>query len=350
VADAGDLLEVFLFHLKSFLAEASPMLPILALALVVMALMRKTGSETAPAGNRSPAGAFHLALLGIAVFILNGFLLSLHGSHLDLFLLKRYSVPGYIGLYFSCLAVIVWTLASCSRRVFTFLVALLAVIPVLSLGSHFEKNDRSQNTLLKSYVEQLLSHLPAGATLYAEGDNHLFPILYYHLVEGYRPDIVLLNPRIGLGNQDKVALLIREGRLYTTHYVQTQEPVSCRPAGLVFEITAEDDPLRDMEWKDFTEEEIRRIRAPLEKILVTEYYHRRALYHKSRGENEESLLWVKKMDRVAQGYDQTLMLTGFAFANFGMVPESLKYFEAALKINHKNRASRFYLQKYGDNS
>jgi len=68
------------------------------------------------------------------------------------------------------------------------------------------------------------------------------------------------------------------------------------------------------------------------------------------GENEESVFWVKKMDRVAQGYDQTLMLTGFAFANFGMVRESIKYFEAALKINHKNRASRFYLQKYGGKS
>jgi len=346
VADVGDLLEVFLFHLKSFLAEASPVLPILALALVVMAFMRKSRAETAPAGNRSPAGAFHLALLGIALFILNGFLLSLHGSHLDLFLLKRYSVPGYIGLYFSCLAAIAWILASCPRRTFAFLAALLVVIPALSLGCHFEKNDRSQNTLLKSYVEQLLSHLPAGATLYAEGDNHLFPILYYHLVEGYRPDIVLLNPRIGLGNQDKVALLIREGRLYTTHYVQTQEPVRCRPAGLVFKLAENDAPLRVMEWKDFTEEEIRRVRAPLEKILVTEYYHRRALYHKSRGETQEGLLWVRKMDTVAQGYDQTLMLTGFAFANFEMVQESLKYFEAALKINPKNRASKFYLERF----
>jgi len=337
VADAGDLMEVLLFHVKSFLTEASPLLPVLALASVVMILMTKTRAQT----------AFHLALLGIALFLLNGFLLSLHGSHLDLFLLKRYSVPAYIGLYFSCLAVIAWILSLCSRRAFAVFAALLAVIPALSLGYHFEKNDRSQNTLLKSYVEQLLSHLPVGANLYAEGDNHLFPILYYHLVESYRPDIVLLNPRIGLGHQDSVALLIKEGRLYTTHYVQTQEPVRCRPAGLVFKVADDDASLTAMEWRDFTEEEIRRVRAPLEKILVTEYYYRRALYHRSRGETEESLLWVKKMDRVAQGYDQTLMLTGYAFANFEMVQESINYFEAALKINPKNRASQFYLRKYG---
>ena len=51
-------------------------------------------------------------------------------------------------------------------------------------------------------------------------------------------------------------------------------------------------------------------------------------------------------DKVAQGYDQTLMLRGFAFAKFGMVEESLKYFEAVLKIDPKNRASKFYLERF----
>jgi tetratricopeptide (TPR) repeat protein len=223
------------------------------------------------------------------------------------------------------------------------------MVPVLSLGIHFEKNDRSQNTLLKSYVEQLLSHLPAEAALYAEGDNHLFPILYYHLVEGYRPDIVLLNPRVGLGRAEDLAPLTKEGKLYTTHWVQAQEPLRCRPAGLVFKLEQSEAPLQEIEWRDFTEEEIRRVRAPLEKILVAEYFHRRALYHKSRGENETAMAWVKRMDAVAHGYDQTLMLTGFAFANLGRIPESLKYFEAALKINPKNQAARSNLRKYGGN-
>jgi hypothetical protein len=347
VADARDLLEVMVFHAKSFLAESTPLLPILTVVLTVMILIRKTRKEVAEKVHGSAEGAVHLALLGITLFVLNEFLLSFHGSHLDLFFLRRYSVPGYIGLFFSCTVLVTWSLVSCSRKSFGIFAALLALIPVVSLGSHFEKNNRSRNTLLKSYVELVFSHLPHGATLYAEGDNHLFPILYYHLVEGYRPDIVLLNPQVGLGDQDKVALLAKEGRLYTTHYVQTQGSLRCRPVGLVFKIGEDDGHLEKIEWRDFTEEEIRRVRAPLEKILVTEYYHRRALYYKSRGENAESLVWVKKMETVAQGYDQTLMLTGYAFANFDMLPEALRYFEAALKINPKNRASRFYLQKYG---
>jgi hypothetical protein len=348
VTNAGDLLEVLLFHVKSFFTEASPILPILGIALAFMILVTKTREEEDRAGmaKRGPDGAFHLALLGAAVFILNEFLLSLHGSHLDLFLLKRYSVPGYIGLYLSCVAVITWYLVSCSRRTFTFLMALLTFIPLLSFGLYFKENDRSNNTLLKSYVGQLFSHLPRGATLYAEGDNHLFPILYYHLVEGYRADIVLLNPRVGLGDPGKVALLAKEGRLYTTHYVQTHGPLRCRPMGLVFKITKDEGPLKEMEWRDFTEEEIRQARAPLEKILLTEYYNRKALYHRSRNEREEDLACVRKMERVAEGYDQTLMLTGFALTHLDRIPEAARYFEAALKINPKNRASQFDLHKY----
>jgi tetratricopeptide (TPR) repeat protein len=346
VASARDLLEVIVFHAKSFLTESTPLLLILTAVLTIIILVRKTRKGVAGRVHRGADAAFHLALLGISLFVLNEFLLSLHGSHLDLFFLKRYSVPGYIGLFFSCAALITWSLVSCSRRTFAIFAALLALIPAVSLGFHFKMNDRSENTLLRSYVEQVFSHLPVGAALYAEGDNHLFPILYYHLVEGYRADIVLLNPLIGLGDQDKVSLLAKEGRLYTTHYMQTSGPVRCRPAGLVFKIAADDSPLPEIKWRDFTEEELGRVRAPLEKILVTEYYHRRALYHRSRGEYAESLLWVKKMETVAQGYDQTLMLTGFAFANFDMIPEALRYFEAALEINPRNRASRFYPQKY----
>jgi tetratricopeptide (TPR) repeat protein len=344
VADAGDLLGVVLFHARSFFMEFTPLLPILALALAAMIPLQR-GKESEGV-SRSPEGTFHLAMLGIALFLLNEFLLSLHGSHLDLFFLKRYSVPGYIGLYFSCTAVITWVLAPRSRRAFTFLVALLALIPVLCLFWHFEKNDRSRNTLLKSYVEQLLSHLPTGAALYAEGDNHLFPILYYHLVEGFRPDLSLLNPQLGLGRQADMAPLMKEGRLYSTHFLRTQEPIRCLPEGLVFRVAESGVPLRALEWRNFSEEEIRGARAPLEKILVTEYYHRRAVYHRSRGEMEEGFRWVRAMDTVAQGYDQTLILTGFAFANLGMVQESLQYFEAALKINPKNPSARFYLRKH----
>jgi hypothetical protein len=69
-------------------------------------------------------------------------------------------------------------------------------------------------------------------------------------------------------------------------YMQTQEPVRCLPAGLVWKAAEGDAPLKEIRWRDFAESEIRKFRAPLEKILITEYFHRRAVYHESRGENE----------------------------------------------------------------
>ena len=53
------------------------------------------------------------------------------------------------------------------------------------------------------------------------------------------------------------------------------------------------------------------------------------------------------MESVADGYDQTLMLTGRAYARFGMIPKALKYFRDALKINRKNHIAMYYLELYG---
>jgi hypothetical protein len=346
VAGAKDFLEVGLFHAKSFFLDLSPALPFLAVisGIAIIWIRRAKGSGKKPL--KSPDGFFKLTLSGIALFIVNLLLLSLYGSHLDLFFLKRYMEPGYMGLFFSCVVVIVFFLGPRPKKVFMCFLPLLVLMPLGSLYANFEKNDRSQNRLLDTYVKELFAQLPKGAAFYAIGDNHLFPVLYYHLVEGYRPDITLINPEVGLGENSQLASLMREGRLYTSHWVKTRGALKCKPRGLVFQIITGDREEGRLAWRDFSEEEIRRAHAPLEKILLTEYYHRESIYHQERNEEEESLACVRKMERISQGYDATLMLTGFALARQGRVSEAVHYFEEALKINPKNRASRFYLQQY----
>jgi hypothetical protein len=61
-------------------------------------------------------------------------------------------------------------------------------------------------------VEQVLSHLPPGASLYAVGDNHFFPLLYFHLVEGQRSDLTLFPE----WNGNKALASSLENRLYST--------------------------------------------------------------------------------------------------------------------------------------
>lgn len=363
VSNIEEFLEVILFHLKSFLSEMTPLLPlVLAFVAVIeirgwstrrradrMQPLSKAATPPTASLNR-PALTAQLITVGIGVFLLNLFLLSLHGSHLDLFFLKRYMVMGYIGLFFSSAVFVAAGLQGAGRHIRTALSTLLVLLPVVCLASHFEENDRSKNTLLRSYVDQLFSHLPEGATFYAIGDNHFFPVLYYHLVERIRPDLSLFNPDMGMGSRSDVPRLLKEGRFYSSHYVKTEGPFIFRPMGLVFEATEGKEGMREIPWGQFSQDEIRKARAPLEKILLAEYYYRRSIYHEERKEPVQRLYWIRKMETVAGGYDQTLMLTGRAYARMGMVAEATRFFEAALRVNPKNHVSRLLLERQRPNA
>jgi len=366
VSTLSDFFDVFIFHLKSFCWEMSLVLPVLLVGSVLLhagyCFVRrkkkaKNSNHFPGSGNtegksrRELRSCYQIIILGIMLMILNIFFLSLHGSHLDIFLLKRYMVPGYIGLFLSSAVFLVLTQRFFASRYFFIVTLFVALMPLICLVSHFERNDRSQNTLLKSFMDQVFAHLPEGATYYAIGDNYLFPVLYYHLVEECRPDLKLFNPRIGLGNKAVIPSLIKAGTLYSSHYIKTKEPVKSIPMGLVFKMTDRMEPsTKVMAWREFTDNEIRQAQAPLEKILIVDYYYRRSVYHEERHEQEQRLFCIKKMESAAQGYDQTLMLTGRAYARMDMVPEATKYFKAALAINPKNRVSQFYLEKYAGNN
>jgi tetratricopeptide (TPR) repeat protein len=364
VSTLSDFFDVFIFHLKSFCWEMSLVLPILLVGSMLLHavywfIKRKKkvpdqnhiavsdNSDGKP--NRKLRSYYQIIILGIMLMILNMFFLSLHGSHLDIFLLKRYMEPGYIGLFLSSAVFLVLTQRFFANRYFFIVTLCIALMPMICLVSHFELNDRSQNTLLKCFVDQVSLHLPEGATYYAIGDNYLFPVMYYHLVEGCRPDLKLFNPRIGLGKKAVIPSLIKAGTLYSSHYIKTKEPVKSIPMGLVFKVTDRMEPAtKVMAWREFNDNEIRQAQAPLEKILIVDYYYRRSVYHEERHEQEQRLFCTKKMESAAQGYDQTLMLTGRAYARMEMVPKATKYFKAALAINPKNRVARFYLKKYLD--
>jgi len=363
VSDLYDLFEVTAFHIKSFFQETSLLLLGILVCLVVMQIYRRikgsherdrridADKDAAHARNISGIGvdiSFQLILLGVMLMILNLFFLSLHGSHLDLFFLKRYMVTGYIGLLFSFMVFVARAQKFCGHRFFKGIIALILIIPFLCLSQFYDRNNRSENTLLRSFVMQVFSHIPEGATLFAKGDNYLFAAMYYHLVEGYRPDLTLYNPKIGLDAKAPIPVLIKNGQLFSSHYMNAKPPVKIVPAGLVFKVTTgENGRKKEISWSGFIDREIRRVQAPLEKIMLADYYYRRSVYHEIRNEKKQQLLWIRKMESVADGYDQTLMLTGRAYARYGMIPKALKYFRDALKINRKNHIAMYYLKRYG---
>jgi hypothetical protein len=52
------------------------------------------------------------------------------------------------------------------------------------------------------YAQTILKGLPPGAVVFVQGDADLAPIAYFHMIEGWRPDITLYQPKgLVLGNR-----------------------------------------------------------------------------------------------------------------------------------------------------
>ena len=200
-------------------------------------------------------------------------------------------------------------------------------------------------------MEQVFSHLPTDATYHVHGDNYLFPVIYYYLVEGKRPDLNLLNLKVGLGDIGAVAMrLIREGKVYSSHQIDLKPPINLVPAGLVLELVdGTKCSFEEKPWMGFSDDEIVQARSPLEKVLLVEYCYRRSAYHAHRNEHDKRLVWVKKMEDVAKGYDQTLVLAGQAYAELGLDAKATRCFVAALAVNKKNQGARGQLENMKSN-
>ncbi|VVB55415.1 Beta-barrel assembly-enhancing protease [uncultured archaeon] len=75
---------------------------------------------------------------------------------------------------------------------------LLAILTVtLLLASGFNENDRSGTYLPRDYETAILNQLPPNATLFTQGDSHVFMMYYLNGIEKIRPDVHVVD-RIGL--------------------------------------------------------------------------------------------------------------------------------------------------------
>jgi transmembrane protein TMEM260 (protein O-mannosyltransferase) len=75
------------------------------------------------------------------------------------------------------------------------LAAVCAVALLVTLGLHYQISDRGGFRLPERYGRELLSGLPRGAVLVVDGDNETFLTAYVSRVEGFRPDVTLVNRR-----------------------------------------------------------------------------------------------------------------------------------------------------------
>ncbi|HYQ89881.1 MAG TPA: DUF2723 domain-containing protein, partial [Candidatus Binatia bacterium] len=75
------------------------------------------------------------------------------------------------------------------------LAAVCAVALLVTLGLQYRLCDRAGFRLPERYGRDLLSTLPPDAILVVDGDNETFLTAYVSRVEGFRPDVTLINRR-----------------------------------------------------------------------------------------------------------------------------------------------------------
>jgi len=71
--------------------------------------------------------------------------------------------------------------------------AVLVVLPMFTLKTHYFSHDRSNNYTCPAYARNMLVGLEENSILFTNGDNDTFPLWYIQEVEGYRTDVKVVN-------------------------------------------------------------------------------------------------------------------------------------------------------------
>ena len=71
--------------------------------------------------------------------------------------------------------------------------ALLLLLPILSLGLHWRAADPDDDWLIHTYIQQALDGVEPGGLVVVRGDGPTFALWYGLYVEGRRPDVSVVN-------------------------------------------------------------------------------------------------------------------------------------------------------------
>ncbi|MBC8426413.1 DUF2723 domain-containing protein [bacterium] len=73
------------------------------------------------------------------------------------------------------------------------LLILLAAMPMAPGHAKWFEHDRTENSVAREYAWNLLAGLDPNAIIFTNGDNDTFPLWYLQEVEGFRPDVTVVN-------------------------------------------------------------------------------------------------------------------------------------------------------------
>jgi tetratricopeptide (TPR) repeat protein len=73
-------------------------------------------------------------------------------------------------------------------------ISLIAAAGAAPLIAHFDRNNKSDDYFASDYARNILGTIAPGGVYFGDSDLALFPVLYYQIVEGARPDVLVANP------------------------------------------------------------------------------------------------------------------------------------------------------------
>jgi tetratricopeptide (TPR) repeat protein len=140
------------------------------------------------------------ALVFIANLFILTFLLQFEYTELNQHRVMVYYLPAYL-MYGSWICLGLMGLLEWLRHILlarssehALLVAkwtILLFSVILLLGLNFKKNDMSDYYYASDYAHDIMDTLEPDAIVFPLGDHQTFPLAYYHIVEGKRPDIII---------------------------------------------------------------------------------------------------------------------------------------------------------------
>ncbi|MCE5300241.1 MAG: DUF2723 domain-containing protein [Spirochaetia bacterium] len=338
--DLDAYLSFFGYMKDVLLRELSPIALVLFTAGLVTGFIRKRSST----------------LLMLSVFLANILVMGLYGNYADLKLSFRYLIPSYAAMMF----VIAWLFCDINSYTRnprnTVLVAsvLCATMAVLALPVNSHEASKRDNYIAYNFAKDILSTLPAGkATLFASGDNLIYPLAYFKITLGMYPNVTVMDNTDTIFKESK-PLIEKSKSNQTLHNVLTAlsdgypdiysaTMIGSRlfyenPWGLLYRITPEPEPAQDWQWKTFPLKGITSGPAVFhdfeEREVVGTYLYRLSEYYRGRNDLKMSEALLARSS--IAGYDSVPVLAGVAML-YSFSPYIDNYFK---------KAEALYLQAY----
>jgi hypothetical protein len=212
VRSAGDAVEVIRFYVHRIGVEYG----FLATTAIVIGLVIQA--------DRSRP----LLAMVIVLFLLTMASMIAHARREDIFHWTRYMITAWIALVIPLAFGWNWILSGLPAAVQPFLAFAPAVFLFLA---QFRGQDLSRHRYADEYSRRILMSLPENATLIAQDDNVVFPMMYLRHAEHVRPDVTLLEQ--GVHQLQQFRFNPRKDVVYCTHWQAAfNQPATPRGAGL----------------------------------------------------------------------------------------------------------------------